>query len=242
MAYPSFPTTHWSLVRQAGTADGGAQQSEALSQLLRQYLPALRAHVLSRWRVDGHRADDLVQGFVCERVLDRALVGRAKEERGRFRNFLMTALDRYVLDELAREQAQVRSPGTPTVPLEAAAGVPDTRSDPSASFDVEWARQVLGRALDLMRQECDAAGRADVWELFHARVLAPLLEHATPVPYEELVGRLRLRSPAQAHHTLTTAKRMFVRLLKAVVAEYEVDADVDQEIADLERILSGPRA
>jgi hypothetical protein len=40
-----FPTTHWSLVARAGQ-DGGDARREALDQLLRRYLPALRAHLI----------------------------------------------------------------------------------------------------------------------------------------------------------------------------------------------------
>ena len=93
---------------------------------------------------------------------------------------------------------------------------------------------------------CDLLGRPDVWAVFRGRLMAPALEEARPLPYEELVERFGLRSPAQAHQLLTTAKRTFVRNLRAVVAEYVDDpadeAQVDEEIADLERILSHPGA
>ena len=83
------------------------------------------------------------------------------------------------------------------------------------------------------------ANVADVWGVFECRLLAPMLDGAEPMPYEALVERFALRSPAQASNVLITGKRMFERALRAVVGEYAADeAEVDEEIAELRQILS----
>ena len=49
------------------------------------------------------------------------------------------------------------------------------------------------------------------------------------------------RSPAQAANVLITAKRMFARFVRAVIAEYmEEDGNVETEITELKRILAQP--
>lgn len=46
-----------------------------------------------------------------------------------------------------------------------------------------------------------------------------MLEGSEPVGYEDLVTRFGIVSPAAAQNLLATAKRIFVRYLKEVVAE-----------------------
>ena len=102
-----------------------------------------------------------------------------------------------------------------------------------------WARRVIAESLARMQAECSGSGRADVWGVFECRLLAPMLDGAEPMPYEALVERFALRSPAQASNVLITGKRMFERALRAVVGEYVADeAEVDEEIAELRQILA----
>ncbi len=83
-------------------------RSAALGNLLRQYLGAFRTYVMSKYQVSADGADELVSGFVASRVVERNLIGKADAGRGKFRNFLMTALERYVIDQFREESAQKR--------------------------------------------------------------------------------------------------------------------------------------
>ena len=87
-----FPTTAWSLVAEAGQEDAGAKR-DALDRLLRRYLPALRAHLIYRRRFAPERADDLVQEFVADKIVEKDLIARADQQLGKFRTFLLTALE-----------------------------------------------------------------------------------------------------------------------------------------------------
>ena len=98
-----------------------------------------------------------------------------------------------------------------------------------------------------MRAECQEKGRADLWELFECRVMAPALDGCDPPPYLQLVQRFGFQSAAQASNALVTAKRQFERNLAAVIAETErvtSEKDIQAEIADLCEILhcAGPLA
>ena len=239
----AFPTPHWSLVARAG-GDGTRAKGEALATLLARYVAPMRAHVERRTRVRPDRAEDLVQSFLAVKVLEHDLVARAEQSRGKFRTFLLTALDRFVVSELRRERARKRTPD------QAPAGLDDV-AEPAASdggnvtdvFDVEWARQVLAETVLRMQQECDGTGRADIWAMFDARILAPMLRGEEPVAYEQLVREGGLVSPAQASNLLITAKRMFARVLRGVVAEYaREEAEIEEELRDLREILARPGA
>jgi DNA-directed RNA polymerase specialized sigma24 family protein len=95
-----FSSTCWSTVRRAG-ADGHEREG-ALDRLIRQYRPALKHYLTSHFRMDASTADDVVQGFLLDKILKRNLLNKASEDRGKFRTFLLTAIHRYTLDFLRR--------------------------------------------------------------------------------------------------------------------------------------------
>ncbi|MGH7214464.1 MAG: hypothetical protein ACREIT_06850, partial [Tepidisphaeraceae bacterium] len=91
-----FPSTHWSLVDRAGRAPDGSDRREALANLLHRYLPALRCHLIYTRRLDTQTADDLLQAFLADKILEQNTLRHAEQSRGRFRGFLVTALDHFV--------------------------------------------------------------------------------------------------------------------------------------------------
>lgn len=259
---PLFPATHWSLVARAGDADTQVRR-EALVELLRDYLPALRSFLQVTRRVPPGEVDDLLQGFLADKVIEEGLMPRADPSKGRFRTFLLAALNHYLINQTVHDNRQKRRhPSGPDVSLDsggsdphdtfagAACGaavdpqsLPDPHAvDPAALFDAAWARQVVRQAVERTEAECRRSGRPDVWSVLEARVLRPRLEGAEPVPCHQLVGRFGIASPEAVSNLLTTAKRMFARNLRAVIGGYEPDpAAVEAEIADLRAILARGR-
>lgn len=233
-----FPSTHWSLVGRAGD-DRSAARNEALAALLSRYLPAMKAYLLGKRRLRDDDADEVLQAFVGEKVLDPAFVAAADARRGRFRSFLLTSLDHFLIDQLRRRRRHAaqgtltNESQTPAPPEPAAPAEPDV-------FDVAWARQVINEALRRTEQECRDGGRDDLWSMFDQRVVGPTLLDRPAPPYEQLVDTFGFRSPLAASNCLVTAKRMFARALRAVVTEYAGEAaNVEDELVDLMKILSG---
>ena len=81
-SHKSFPFTHWSEI---GRAASGEQR--ALNRLLAGYLEALRANLVEKKRVPPDQADDLIQAFVLEKILQGDLLAKARQEKGRFQDF-----------------------------------------------------------------------------------------------------------------------------------------------------------
>jgi RNA polymerase sigma-70 factor (ECF subfamily) len=235
----NFPVTDWSLVGRAAR-DSAESQREALGLLLIRYLPALRAHLAHRKQFSPDKADDLLQEFVTSKILERDLLARARHDMGKFRTFLLTALDRFVINRIRDEQASKRSPGYgKLVSFGDRADHIVADDDRADAFHVAWARNVISQALERMRLECAQSGRSDLWEVFQCRVVGPILHGEEPVDYQELVRRCGFRSPMQASNALITAKRMYARVLRAVIGEYaRDDAEIDSEIDDLKNILA----
>ena len=236
----AFPSTHWSLVQRAGH-DDSASKRRALAEIIERYLPALRCHLLYTWRLDPHSVEDLLQSFVADKFLADDMVRSAEQQRGRFRTFLLSSLNHFVAGTFRSERSLKRAPRS-TQPIEEGLAVADRdpAARPDLAFDIAWARQVLAQAVEQMAAECRAGARPDVWGVFEGRVLLPTLGHAEPVPYAQLVRRYGFASPAQASNVLVTANRMFVRTLRRIVGAYACDdAEIEQEIEDLRKILAG---
>jgi RNA polymerase sigma-70 factor (ECF subfamily) len=225
----------------AEAAQGERQgQRKALGQLLTQYLPALRAHLIHGKGFQPDVADDLVQEFVLSKILQKDLIAQANQQLGKFRTFLLTALDRFLINRARDARAKKRCPHDGVQrEIAAQAECRQAGQEPSRVFDRAWAHRVIRAGLDRMRLECEAAGRPDVWGLFECRVVGPILE-GVPLPhYRQLVERFKLQSPRQAMNLFITAKRMYARCLRSVIAEYAgTEQEIQTELVDLWNVLA----
>lgn len=224
-----FQPTRWTLVSEAADP-AHPDHTEALSDLLNLYRPALNSHLIHRRRLHPEQADDLLQEFIVRKILEYNLPARADPTRGKFRTLLLTALDNFVRTRCIADE--------PFDPLPESSEPADESLLPDESFDVPWARQVLHEAMRRMRADCQHTGRLDLWDVFESRIVAPALEGAQPVDYQTLISRHKLQSPMQASNILMTAKRNFERTLRSVIAEYAGDNDVEIEIVELRQILA----
>ncbi|HXE55844.1 MAG TPA: hypothetical protein VN541_22660 [Tepidisphaeraceae bacterium] len=235
-AIGAFPATSWSLIGRVASGDA-ADSRRALGVLLEMYLPALRARLIVDRRVNPNLAQDVLQGFVADKILAQELISRASRERGKFRSFVLTALDRYLIDRLRGKASASRNASSMASEVEQ---LPAPGQGPCDAFVREWARQLVAQAVKRMEAECAARNRPDLWALFRGRLLECGPDGAQPAPYGQFMAEFGFTSVAQASNALVTAKRMFLRCLRSVVAEYIEDpAQIDAEIADIRAALEG---
>jgi DNA-directed RNA polymerase specialized sigma24 family protein len=238
-----FPTTRWSLIHRAGGGEGG---KDALTELLEIYRPALGVHLTASRRVPADEAEDVLQSFMLDKIIGDRLIEHADQYRGRFRTFLLNVLDNYLANYRRHGRAQSRRPEHGLASLDqGAAAVRDPGGPASDAFDLEWARRLVAETLRRMERECTASGRQPIWLVFKLRVVDEALgEKPAGASYEEVMSCCGFQSPSQAHSALTTAKRMYLRLLRGLIGEYaRDDREIDEEILDLKRVLlSSPRA
>jgi hypothetical protein len=185
-------------------------------------------------------ADDVVQEFIADKIVEKNLVEKADRSRGKLRTLLRCALENFAMSLLRRQNAQKRRPQEAELrSIERHQYTGPEKETPTDPFDAAWAREVLATALDRMQEYCKDAERLEIWSVFKLRVLRPVLEGIDPLPYDELISRFELESPSRAYNLLATAKRIFRRCLRSVVAEYAgSDAGIDEELRDLRRVLS----
>jgi len=232
-AHGSFPTTHWSVVINAG-AGAESLARVALESLCRHYWYPLYAYVRRQGRAH-HEAEDCTQEFLA-RLLATDGVARARPERGRFRTFLLTALRNFLTNEWHRAQAVKRGGGAAVLSLDwqdaekrFALDPSDPGLTPEQVFDFNWARGVIESALATLRTEYEKRGQT------------PLFAELTALVWGQAAAET-LAAPAQrvglnAHAFSVALQRLRQRLgerLRAAVAETVADgADIDAELRHL---------
>lgn len=237
-----FRTTRWTEVRRAGSASD-PRCLEALDALVRQYRPALVEFVRRSQRIPEEEAEECVQGFLAERVVARELLGKADRERGRFRTFLLHAIQSYLTDRHRAQHALKRRPVNGFRSLEEVAegqllSQQTTPPGMESLFDEAFARQVVLEAIRKTHAYCMEQGLRDAWVILFARVLGPLLEDMAPTTYGDLVTQLGLPSEAAAYNKLATAKEIFRRQFHALVEDYAAThREQEEEIRYLKRFL-----
>jgi hypothetical protein len=231
-----WPVTNWSALGHAAAAVG--VRPEPLDELIRRYQRPLIVFLRAQFPWLNHEAERLVLEFAEDRMLKEGWLKKPDPARGRFRDFLKRSLVRFVQERYRRKDFAKGA-----LPLEELEQEPPAPAPESASFDLDWTKTLLAETLKRMEADCRQPGRdqpqrSRTWEVFRVRLLSPMLENTEPWPYEQVVERFHLRSPAEAFNTLNSAKRIFRRHLVEVVSEYEGDSRAAGEIEDLRVLLA----
>ncbi len=230
-----FALTRWSLVRRAGAADV-EQAREALEELCRAYWLPLYAFA-RRSGFDSHAAEDLVQGFFAD-LLARGDIERVSREKGRFRSFLLAALQHFVSKQQTSERALKRGGGARALAIdphdadERLGLVAPDNEGAERAFERAWARELLSGAVSDLEREYAASGRRAVFE-----ALKRTLQGESYDP-QLVAGELGATEGAVkvAAHRLRTR---FGEALRARIAQTVASAeDVEAELRELSRALS----
>jgi RNA polymerase sigma factor (sigma-70 family) len=233
----SFETTRWSLVVAAGSGDSSAARA-ALATLCETYWYPLYAYVRRRG-TSPDDARDLTQGFFTS-LLERRDFEHLRQERGRFRAFLLASLQHFLSNDAARRRTQKRGGGMTFLPLalDDAEGryqiEPAESTTPETLYERRWALTVIDRVLNELRREWDADGRAAEFD----ELKSCLLGVNPSGGYAAIAARLGISEGAvkTAVHRL---RRRFQTALRKDIAETVSDPDdVDDEIRYLVRALS----
>ncbi len=234
-----FPSTHWSLVNRVREKET-AQSRQALDELIKRYRPAFLKYLQFVARIEPDRAEDILQGFLEEKIVRNQLITYADRRRGRFRAFLKTVLNNYLRSELRRMNAKKRTPDYALPASVLADGIPDPiNSQRPDMFEIEWARTLLQQAIERFRSECVASNRDELWDILSSRVINPILCNTEPERYNDLISRMGFSSPSQVSNALATAKSGLCSHLKDLIGAYARDeVELEDEINDLFIILS----
>ena len=227
-----WPETQWSIVLDAGD-ESGEKRRIAIERLLVAYWPALQAHLVIRKRLDHAAAEDFLQDFFLKKFVEQNIVERADYSRGKFRSFILKALENFLRD-------YYRSPAFRNLPVQIPEDMPDQDfTRPSADvFDKAWALRVFYHANELFKKFCEQNNREDQWAIYRERVLRPVFFGEAPRSYEALADGFDGLNAKQLRNLLTKAKGSFSKSLRVVVRDYvEDESFVEEEIDQLLGVL-----
>jgi RNA polymerase sigma factor (sigma-70 family) len=165
----AFPLTHHSVVAAAQGRDP-KERVRALDAIASFYWRPVYKYVRMRWRVEREDAEDFTQEFFS-RLLEKDFLAAYDPAKGRLRTFLLTCIDRLFLNQTRAAHREKRGNAAVHVSLdfeeaehELAASV-QTES-PEDYFEKEWMRTLFALAVERLRAQCLAAGRATQFSLF----------------------------------------------------------------------------
>jgi len=210
-----------------------------MEELCRSYWYPLYAYV-RRHGYSVEDAQDLTQEFFA-RLLARNWVGSANPAKGRFRTFLLTAMNHFLADQWDRLKAQKRGGGQQTLSLDVATAEtrfqmePADPLTPEKNYERRWAQTVLETVFEKLRRAYAAEGKAALFD----ELKGSLTQARAAVPYQELATRLQVTEGAlrAAVHRL---RQRYRELLRTEVAHTVAGADeVEEELQYLFRALRG---
>ncbi|MCP4614240.1 MAG: sigma-70 family RNA polymerase sigma factor [Planctomycetes bacterium] len=236
-----FKTTQWSRILSLKTKDE-TRRRMILNNLTETYWKPVYCYLRSKG-FDNDAAKDITQNFFFEIILGRELIQKADQSKGKFRNFLLVALERYVVSTL-RYEGRIRRGGRAkvihmVVPDLANLYVPESSPDPNHAFCYAWVSTLLDQVLTEIKEEYCSTQRAGHWEVFHLRVLAPIFENIKKPSYKEICEKHNIADESKVANMIVTVKRRFRSVLRRNLRNLaRTDAEADEEFAEIFRILS----
>jgi RNA polymerase sigma-70 factor (ECF subfamily) len=224
--------THWTLVFQAHQGQGDAVTA-AYQELLLRYYGAVYRYLLGTLH-DPEAAEELTQEFAVRFL--RGDFQRADPQRGRFRDFLKTAVRHLALDHWERQKRQEGRYPRALTPADAEdRTAPPVGDDLDRTFVDNWRKELLARAWEALRSFQEETGQP-----YHT-VLLLKTEHPdlhSPQFAEQLGLRLdKVFTEEGVRQLLHRARKKFADLLVAEVAHSLQTTDhaaLEQELIELD--------
>lgn len=235
-----FYTTKWTKIALAKGVEAGSK--EALEELCEAYYRPVETYVRSRVR-DGSQVKDLVQDFFSD-FLSRQSFHRVDRSKGRFRSYLLGAVNHFLLDHFKAMARQKRGGDMDIVSLDASTMQGEANSmeisdpktiDPDLAFDREWAFTILDRALKALQAEESNKGREKPFE-----ILKPWLTGAQGGQAQDETANalgLTVNAAKVAIHRLRKRFREHVQLEISQTVVHP--SNIQEELQYLKQVISG---
>jgi DNA-directed RNA polymerase specialized sigma24 family protein len=231
----AFLTTHCSLIEDI---QSGMDKDRALVGLLiERYWKPVYCYLRHKG-YDNEYAKDLTQSFFHEIVLNRDFVVRFDKAEGRFRSYLLHALNQFLIDKQRVESAQKRIPRDKLVPLDIAEPpeLPQnvTNLGFEDCFNYVWKTELLDRTLSQVKTYYFEQGMETHWYAFNDRVVQPILQGNEPPSLREICNKNNIDDEIKASNMIVTVKRRFQTALKKNLRSTVIsDNDLEDELKEI---------
>lgn len=212
-------------------SDGAEAALKALESLALAYWRPIYTWIRGQGRSHEEAQDD-TQGFFAY-LLSREFLGNVQPEGGRFRNFLLVALRRWMKDERNRvinvkRRAEVEFQDWDEP--QGSVGYAATTS-PEDAFDRAWAGALVGRAMKTLAARWE--DRPDVYAALRLTVESP----GNLEKYGVIAARLGMSEGAVAKAAYDL-RQQFAELIRREIRETVArEEDVKEELRHLVRIM-----
>ncbi len=221
-----FPQTRWSIVAAVRSGGDGTAAQKALNELCRAYWYPLYAFARGRG-LPPEDAADRTQDFFAS-VLRADLFAQADPALGRLRTFLLTAFKHDLIDHHRRRCAARRGGGLELVPLHEAeqrllAELTTPPLTPDEAWDRRWAIALLDEAMEQVRNDFVAGGKAALFES-----LRPLIDKAADNSAYDALCSLHGITRVAARQSVHRLRVRFRDSLRRCVADTLADPSAEQ--------------
>jgi RNA polymerase sigma-70 factor (ECF subfamily) len=236
----AFLTTHWSLVEHIQSEDD--KDRMLIGLLLDRYWKPVYCFLRHK-QCDNEQAKDLTQGFFHEVVLNQNLIQRADQTKGRFRTFLLHALDQYLLNEKRKQATQKRHPRGKLVSFDAIdpPALPEavSRLNPEDSYNYAWTASMLDQVLSEVEAKCLEDGLEVHWRVFQDKVVEPILGEISAPSFAEICRTYGISDPKTAANMVTTVKRRVQKALNQFLRNTATsDDEMQKEFSEMVQFFS----
>jgi len=225
-----FGATAWSCILLRSDASPEERQAK-LEALARRYWRPIYHYVRARWGRSNEDAKDLTQQFFLW-MLDTDFLSKVQPRHGRFRNFVKTCVERFVLGEYDAQQRLKRGGGRAPLSLDFIQAVgqePAAGATPEHTLDEQWRRVTIDDAMGRLRAYYEAEGKLVQYQVFEDFYFAP-----EPGPgYEELAARHGLTATDVANWLARARSRFRALLEEALVDSVGASDELREEFREL---------
>jgi RNA polymerase sigma factor (sigma-70 family) len=232
-----FETTQWSLVSAASDEE---EKRGALEGLYRSYCTPVYFFIRRRG-YSREDAQDLTQDFFLH-LVEKDAFSRADPSRGKFRTFLLGALEFFLQHAAERARSQKRGGYASTVFVDAASvetqyQLVDSALTAEQIFDARWAGTLIEGAMARLRSEMEEAGKRELFDQIWSFVAE---DEASS--YAEVARRTGLTMSATKTAIYRLRSRYRALLRDEIARTVTTSADFDEEIRALRSSLLGRRS
>jgi RNA polymerase sigma factor (sigma-70 family) len=237
-----FPSTHWSVIVAAGRSQADPEVAQAaLAELCQTYWSPLYSFVRSRG-CSVHDAQDLTQSFFAY-LIEHKIYARVDRQKGRFRSFLLASLKNFLADASDRERTLKRGGGQNLLPLheeqikEAESLFQNHRTARTEEqiFDRSWAEALVTAGLERLSADYRSEAKEKLFN--ELRIFLAGCPGAPPA-YAELAARLGMTESTLRSHVTRLRARYREVLRSEVRRTVDTEAEVDEELHELLRVLT----
>jgi RNA polymerase sigma factor (sigma-70 family) len=233
----AFPPTRHSVLR-AVRSDDEVSRGRAWDALVESYWRPVYKYIRLRFRVPSEDAEDLTQSFFA-RALEKDFFAGFDPERGRFRTFLRTCLDRHVGHARRASRRKKRGGGVVCLSLDFAGAEGELGPEPARTeaayeefFQREWLRGVFQAAVAQLAVRAQAAGRGVAFALFQRYDIEGPDADARPT-YAELAVEHGLPVTQVTNHLAWARRELRRVLLETLAASTASRAEYEAAVRDL---------